>query len=450
MLKKSDFGKNFKWGVTISGFQNEGSPIKGGKSPSIWDVHVAKPNVVKNGDVIGDATDFYHRYKQDIKLAKSLHFNVFRFAPAWTRILPDGTGPINSKGIDYYNKVIDSCLKNGIEPWLSLYHWDLPQVLEAKGGWTNRDVVSWYSEFADVCTRRFGDRVKNWIVMNEPMTFTGMGYFMGYHAPGRKGVTNFLQSAHHATLAMAAGGRIVRANVPDGRCGPALSCSYVCPVDEKPANVRAAARVEAMLNRFYLEPLLGLGYPTDVMPALRWIERYFQHGDEERMVFDFDFIGLQYYFRVVSKFSLTPPILFASEVPAVTRKAKINLMNLDVYPQGLLNVLEFYARYPQIKTITLTESGVCFPDYPMEGKVHDVSRLKYHQDILKQVKKAIRQGIPIDGYFAWTLTDNFEWVEGFEPRFGLVYTNFETQERIVKDSGLWFKRWLREPQPPLK
>jgi beta-glucosidase len=444
MLKRSDFGNNFKWGVTISAFQNEGAPKKKGKSPSIWDTYTSKPGIVKNGDVVGEASNFYRLYKKDIKTAQSLHFNAFRLAPAWTRILPNGTGKVNQKGIDFYNKVIDKCLKRGMDPWLTLYHWDLPQVLENKGGWTNRDVIEWYSEFAHVCTRSFGDRAKNWIVMNEPMSFTGLGYFMGYHAPGRKGITNFLPAAHHATLAMAEGGRIVRENVSDGRCGPALSCSYVCPVNDNLRNIKAAKRVEALLNRFFIEPLLGLGYPTDVMPALKWIDRYFKPGDESRMAFDFDFIGLQYYFRVVAKFSLTPPILFASEVPPIKRDATLNQMNLDVYPKGLKEVLAFYANYPQIKAITLTESGVCFPDHVINGQVNDTKRLKYHKDILKQVKKAIQQGIPVDGYFAWTLTDNFEWVEGFEPRFGLVHTNFETQERIVKDSGLWFKEFLKK------
>ena len=328
-------------------------------------------------------------------------------------------------------------------PWLTLYHWDLPQILEEKGGWTNRDVVDWYGEFAQVCTSRFGDRVKHWVVMNEPMTFTGMGYFMGYHAPGRKGITNFLPAAHHAVLCMAHGGRIVRENVKDGVCGPALSCSYVSPVNLKPRHQKAAKRVDALLNRLFLEPLLGLGYPTDVMPALSVIERYMKPGDRERMQFDFDFIGLQYYFRVVAKFSLTPPILFASEVPPKLRKTRLNLMDLDVYPKGLKHLLKFYAAYPQIKQLVLSESGVCFPDFPIGGRIHDVERTKYHQEILRIVKKAIKNEIPVSGYFAWTLVDNFEWREGFEPRFGLVHNDFATQQRTIKDSGLWFMQFLK-------
>lgn len=443
VLKKSDFGNDFTWGVTISAFQNEGASTVDDKSPSIWDRFTAQPGIVKNDDQIGDASGFYQFYKKDLKLASQLNFNAFRFAPAWTRILPNGTGKPNIKGIDFYNRVVDKCLKRGMVPWLTLYHWDLPQILEEKGGWTNRDVVDWYGEFAQVCTSRFGDRVKHWVVMNEPMTFTGMGYFMGYHAPGRKGITNFLPAAHHAVLCMAHGGRIVRENVKDGVCGPALSCSYVSPVNLKPRHQKAAKRVDALLNRLFLEPLLGLGYPTDVMPALSVIERYMKPGDRERMQFDFDFIGLQYYFRVVAKFSLTPPILFASEVPPKLRKTRLNLMDLDVYPKGLKHLLKFYAAYPQIKQLVLSESGVCFPDFPIGGRIHDVERTKYHQEILRIVKKAIKNEIPVSGYFAWTLVDNFEWREGFEPRFGLVHNDFATQQRTIKDSGLWFMQFLK-------
>jgi beta-glucosidase len=442
MLKRNDFGDDFKWGLTISGFQNEGAPLTDGKTHSIWDVFANKPGIIKNGDKVGHAANFYHGFADDIKLAANLNFKAFRFAPAWTRILPNGTGHINQKGIDHYNRVIDQCLAQGMEPWITLYHWDLPQALEAKGGWANREVVNWYAEWANVCTTHFGDRVKHWVVMNEPMTFTGMGYFFGYHAPGRTGINTFLAAAHHATLCMAEGGRIVRQNVKGGICGPALSCSHVEPQNLSSINKRAAKRVEALLNRFFLEPLLGMGYPTDVMPALNYMDRFIKQGDRERMAFDFDFIGLQYYFRVVAKFSLTPPILFAEEVKAIDRRVKRNTMDLEVYPQGLKQVLKFYSAYPQLPQIYITESGVCYPDYTIGGHVHDVERLDYHKEILKVIKKAIKKDIKVGGYFAWTLVDNFEWREGFEPRFGLVYTNFASQDRIVKDSGLWFKSFL--------
>jgi len=442
MLKRKQFGENFKWGVTISAFQNEGAAQSDGKGTSIWDTFTADRRKIKNEDQIGETASFYKKYKEDIALTKKLGFDTFRFSISWPRIYPQGMGELNSHGIDFYNNVINTCLKEGLTPFITLYHWDLPQALEDKGGWTNRDILKWFSNYVSTCVCHFGDRVKNWIVMNEPMTFIGLGYFNSYHAPERKGVNTFLRAAHHAVLCMAEGGRLIRSHQPEANIGVALSCSYIKPIKKTPKHIRAARRTKAMLNRFFLEPLLGLGYPTDVMPGLNIIKTHFKPGDAQRMAFDFDFIGLQYYFRVVAKHSLFPPILFAKEVHPTMRKANLNSMNLDTYPQGLGQILKFYNSYPQIKSIILSESGVCYPDYPVANRVHDARRAKYHQQILKQVKKARRQHIPINGYFVWTLVDNFEWREGFEPRFGLVFTNFETQERIIKHSGKWFQQFL--------
>ncbi|PWE00846.1 glycoside hydrolase family 1 protein [Marinilabilia rubra] len=444
MLKKKDFGKDFKWGVTISAFQNEGAAFEDGKSASIWDTFTSDSENVNDGESPGSTSDFYHNYKKDIKRARKLGFKVFRFSLSWPRIIPDGKGEPNPLGIDFYNRVIDTCLKQSLEPWVTIYHWDLPQVLEDEGGWTNREILQWFSNYVEVVTSAFGDRVKHWIVMNEPMTFVGLGYFTGYHAPGRNGIGNFMKAAHHATLCMAEGGRIVKRNVGDAEVGVALSCSYVRPVNKILFNRRAARRVEGLLNRFFIEPLLGLGYPTDIIPALNIIKSNFQPGDEERLAFDFDFIGLQYYFRVVAKFSLFPPVLFATEVPPWSRKTKLNSMGLDVYPKGLSSLLNFYSKYDSIRKIILTESGVCYPDFLRGDKVNDARRKKYHQKMLKQVKKAIKRDIPVGGYFVWTLVDNFEWREGFKPRFGLVYNDFKTQKRTVKASGKWFKKFLRE------
>lgn len=442
MLKKKHFGKGFKWGVAISAFQNEGAAYIDGKTASIWDTFTSDPRNVKDGTFPGETSAFYRNYEADIKLARKLGFDVFRFSLSWPRILPSGTGKVNPSGIAFYNRVIDTCLKNKLEPWITIYHWDLPQVLEDKGGWTNRNIVDWFARFVDVVTKAFGNRVKHWIVMNEPMTFVGLGYFTGYHAPGRNGIGNFLKAAHHATLCMAEGGRIVRKNVKKAEVGVALSCSYVKPVNKFFFNRHAARRVEGVLNRFFLEPLLGMGYPTDIMPALNIIKSYFRNGDEERLAFDFDFIGIQYYFRVIAKFSLFPPVLFANEVPPWRRKKNLNSMGLDVYPKGLGALLNFYGKYDGVKKIILTESGVCYPDFLRNNKVYDARRKKYHQKMLKQVKKAIKIGIPVKGYFVWTLVDNFEWSEGFKPRFGLVYNDFQTQKRTVKDSGWWFREFL--------
>lgn len=443
MIKKEDFGADFLWGITQSAFQNEGYADADGKGKSIWDTFTANPSNIKNGDIVGDACSFYTNYPQDIALAASFNFDVFRFSTAWTRIQPNGYGSVNSKGIDYYNRVIDSCLEKGLTPWVTLYHWDLPQALEDLGGWANRDIVDRFSEFTSICSHHFGDRVKHWVVMNEPMSFVGLGYFRGYHAPQRTGVFNFLAASHHALLAMGEAARTIKEADWAAEVGPALSCSYVEPKSAWFLHQRAARKAEAMLNRFFLEPVLGLGYPVDTIAALRLIDRYVKEGDMERIAFPYDFIGLQYYFRVVAKFSLKQPFIFAEEVLPTERKAKLNDMNLDAYTKGMRHVLEFYAGYPQIKKLIITESGVCFKDTVVDDSVDDKRRIKYHKKMLKHVKRAIQKGINVKGYFVWTLVDNFEWKEGYEPRFGLVYYNSQTKQRIVKASGKWFRKFLK-------
>jgi beta-glucosidase len=444
MITRKDFGADFKWGVTISAFQNEGAADADDKSVSVWDVFTAGGKNVNDKQAPGNTADFFHNYEEDIALARDLGFDVFRFSLSWSRIIPNGSGSVSPSGIDFYNRVITSCLKHNMEPWVTIYHWDLPQALEMDGGWTNRRIVACFANYVKVVSQAFGDRVKHWIVMNEPMTFTGLGYFTGYHAPGRTGIGNFMKAAHHATLCMAEGGRIIRENVSRAEIGVALSCSYVKPVNDWFFNRGASKRVEGLLNRFFIEPLLGMGYPTDVMPGLGIIRNYFEPGDEERLAFDFDFIGLQYYFRVVARFSLFPPVLFANEVSPIERGSSVNSMGLDIYPKGLKYLLDYYSKYKDIKKIILTESGVCFRDFLRGEKVNDASRKKYHVKMLKQVKKAAKKGIPVSGYFVWTLVDNFEWREGFKPRFGLVYTDFKTQKRIVKYSGRWFRDFLSD------
>lgn len=442
MLKRKQFGNEFLWGTTISAFQNEGWPTSEGKGKSIWDVFTADHNNINNQDKINNASNFYKDFENDIKIASDLNLKVFRFSLSWTRIFPKGRGEINQSGVDFYHRVIDCCLKSGLEPWITLYHWDLPHNLEELGGWTSRAIVHWFSEYTEFCSKEFGHKVKNWIVINEPMSFTGLGYFMGYHAPGKTGITNFLKASHHVTICNAEGGRIIRRNVKDANIGTAFSCSYIKPANKRLLNKGAAKRMEALLNRFFLEPALGLGYPTDIMPGLNMIYRYFKKGDEHRIKFDFDFIGLQYYFRVVTKFSLFPPVLFASEIPPKDRTRNINAMGLEVYPKGMSKILKFYNQYKDIKKIVITESGVCFPDYITNGKIYDIKRLKYHKNMLKEILKARKSGIPVEGYFIWTLIDNFEWREGFEPRFGIVHNDFNTQKRTVKYSGNWFKEFL--------
>ncbi|MBN2613483.1 MAG: beta-glucosidase [Bacteroidales bacterium] len=443
-IHKKTKRKYFAWGAAAAAYQTEGAVDTDGKGPSIWDVFTHRKGKIKNNENGDTATDFYRNYKEDIRLLHSINLNAFRFSLSWPRIMPEGRGAINEKGLDYYEKVIDFCLERGIEPWVTLYHWDLPQALEDKGGWTNRDITGWFADYVDVCTRRFGKKVKNWIVLNEPMTFTGLGYYTGYHAPGRKGLRNFLPAAHHAALCQAEGGRIIRNNVKKAHTGTTFSLSHVKPLKKSELHTKAAQRIDAIVNRLFIEPALGMGYPYDAIPLLKRIEKYFKPGDEKKLKFDFDFYGVQYYFRLVSRFSLIPPLIFASEVPPEKRDAVVNAMGFEVYPKGLYKVLNKVWEYEGVKKIVVTECGVCYEDKLDNGTVHDPERTEYIKQSIDYTLKAIEKGVNIEGFFVWSLTDNFEWSEGYSPRFGLVYTDYPSLDRYIKDSGLWLRGFLKE------
>jgi len=440
-FSKNLFGNNFTWGVATGAYQIEGANNKDGKGHSVWDVFSHKKGKIRdhsNGDI---SCDFYYKYNEDLQLLKSLNFGAFRFSVSWPRILPNGVGNVNIKGIDFYNRVIDTCLELGIEPWICLYHWDLPQVLEEKGGWANRDVVLWFNEYTRLCADQFGDRVKNWMVLNEPLSFTSLGYLAGIHAPGHKSINKFLASVHHAALCQATGGEIIRQNVKHAKVGTTFSCSWIDPKKSKPRFYRASQRLDALMNRLFIEPALGMGYPTDELPFLYKIEKYVQSGDLQKLKFDFDFIGLQNYFRVIGKPSLIPFIWAVNDKPN-EYESLLTDMGWEVYPEGIYKILERFAKYP-VKEFLISENGAAFKDQVTESGIHDPLRKQFFQQYLLQILKAKNKGIPVNGYFAWTFIDNFEWAEGYKMRYGIVYNNFENQKRIVKDSGLWFQSFLK-------
>lgn len=444
VLTRSAFGPGFRWGVATAAYQIEGAWNEDGKGPSIWDTFVRKQGKIRNGDVGDVACDHYHRVEQDLDLLQSMGVPDYRFSLAWTRLFPQGKGDRNQKGFDFYHRIIDACLQRGITPWVTLYHWDLPQALEDQGGWISRDTVGRFTDYADAATRGFGDKVKHWMVLNEPMAFVGVGYMMGLHAPGRKGIGTFLPAAHHAALAQAEGGRVVRSNVKDAEVGTTFSASWMMPWKDKEKNAKAAARADAVMNRFFIEPSLGLGYPTDTLPALKRIERYFREGDEAKLVFDFDFIGLQNYTREMVKHVLWPPVLWGKLVPPAKRGEDVSLtdMNWEVYPEGIYHLLKKFAAYKGVKKILVTENGAAFPDKVENGRVQDEKRIRFLRDYLSQVLRAKQEGVNVGGYFVWTFLDNFEWAEGFFPRFGLVHVDFRSQQRTLKDSAFWYRDFL--------
>jgi len=444
-LNRYLFGTDFKWGVSTAAFQIEGGYDADGKGLSIWDVFTAQKGKIKSGHHAQTACDFYTSYHTDIELIQQLNIPNFRFSISWSRVLPEGTGRINQAGIDYYNTLIDHMLQCGIEPWVTLYHWDLPHALELKGGWTNREIVKWFAEFVELCAKNFGDRVKNWMVVNEPSVFTGAGYFLGIHAPGRRGLGNFAKAVHHVTLATATGGRILRSILPEANIGTTFSCTYIEPLSGKKKHIDAAKRVDTLLNRTFIEPILGMGYPQEDLRVLNKLNKYMQPGDLEAMAFDFDFIGLQCYTREIVRSSMLTPYIGAALVSAEKRKVPlITEMKWEVYPEAIYHMLKKFSEYKGIKKILITENGAAFPDTLTDGQVNDELRTKYIQDHLSQILRAKQGGANVHGYFVWSLTDNFEWAEGYHARFGLIHIDFETQQRTIKQSGLWFSNFLAD------
>jgi beta-glucosidase len=443
-FSKRDFGPAFKWGTSSSAYQAEGACEADGKGKSVWDVFSNTRRKISGNQNGNIACDFYHRYPEDLALLNRLKIPNFRFSLSWSRILPTGTGKVNAAGADFYNRVIDHCLKLGIEPWITLYHWDLPYELEKKGGWTNRDMVGWFSEYVEVCARLFGDRVKYWMILNEPMVFTGAGYFLGVHAPGRTGLNNFLSAAHHAALCQAEGGRLVRSLLPGAMVGTTFSCSLVQPGSGSAEDLMAAKRVDALMNRLFVEPLAGLGYPVTDLKFLHRLEPFIKTGDEAKLAFNMDFIGIQNYTREIVARSRFKPLIKAKVIKAEKRNVEITDMNWEVYPESIYHMLLKFSKYDNFREIIVTENGAAFPDVVTEGFINDEKRRLFLEANISQVLRAKKEGVNVNGYFAWSFTDNFEWAEGFRPRFGLVYVDFETQERIIKESGYWYSRFLQD------
>ncbi|NEU69391.1 beta-glucosidase [Spirosoma agri] len=445
---RHSFGPDFIWGTATAAYQIEGAVDRDGRSPSVWDTFSHQKGKIKTGETADSACEFYDRYESDLLLHKELGFDSFRFSLSWSRILPDGVGPsqggrLNEAGLAFYDRLIDHCLALGITPWITLYHWDLPQALETKGGWPNRSIVNWFSEFADVCTKAFGHKVKHWIILNEPLAFSVLGYFTGQHAPGRRSFRNLLPVIHHTALAQAEGGRVVRRNVSGAHVGTTFSCSPIDPFTSSTRDQAAAVRVDALLNRLFIEPSLGLGYPKELSFLAGITKKVAKPGDMEQLAFNFDFIGLQHYFRAVVEGSYFIPYLWASQVSPLQRNVQtITEMGWEVYPESMYRVIQQFSQYEGIKKIYITESGAAFFDTVQQGAVNDVARLDYHRNYLQQVLRAKRDGFAVDGYFAWTFLDNFEWAEGYRPRFGLVHVDFRTQQRIIKASGRWFQQLL--------
>jgi beta-glucosidase len=444
-FEAKDFGEDFLWGVAISAAQNEGAYNVDGRGLSIWDVFARRQGKIKKSDKPYAACDFYYRYKDDVLLAKALGFKIFRFSISWSRIFHEGIGKPNKEGVMFYHKLIDECLKLNLKPYVTLYHWDLPYALEKEGGWTSHRMLKWFNRYVSFCAEEYGDKVKNWIILNEPMGFTSLGYMLGKHAPGKTGTEYFFPAVHNAVMAQSDGGHIIRSEVKNAIIGTTFSVSEIVPFTQKKEDIEAANRLDILMNRLFIEPTLGLGYPQD---DFKFVEKLEMHTKawkyKERMRFDFDFIGLQNYFPLVIKYNAIVPFVQAQDVKAKARKVPYTAMGWEISGESLYRVLKRFNKYEGIKKIIISESGAAFKDAIQDGAINDMKRIAYHKEYLQGILNAKKEGVNVAGYFAWTLTDNFEWAEGYDARFGLIHIDFKTQLRTIKQSGFWFRDFLAD------
>ncbi|WP_159092092.1 glycoside hydrolase family 1 protein [Aquimarina sp. Aq107] len=424
------------WGVTTAAAQTEGAFNTDGRGPSIWDTFTNKSKSIKDKSNNQIATNFYERYKEDIDLSVEIGLKIFRFSISWSRVLPNGSGAINEKGIAFYNKVIDYCIEVGIEPWITTYHWDLPQKLQDKGGWKNRDIITDYENYIKVLKLYFVDRVKNWILINEAIVCIGAGYFLGIHAPGKRGIKSFSASIHHILLAQAKGYRVLKGQ-KDIKVGTAISCTKIESHSNRKKDLSAASRIDALMNRLCIEPYLGLGYPEKELPLVKRIKRFVQQGDMEEMKVDFDFWGIQTYAREVVKSAWYIPYLGSIPIKPSKREVPVSVMGWETYPEGAQYFLERFSMYDSEKPLWLTECGMA-----LSTKEDDAKRIEYYMHIIEGMKKISDLGINLKGILLWTLVDNFEWAEGYIPKFGIIGMDKITLNRKMKKTAFWLKDYL--------
>ncbi len=396
---KDDFGDEFIWGASSSCFQIESDEHKSDEGNSILERLSYKRKVIENSDAPTGPAGPCENYKKDIKRIKKLGIQNYRFSLSWSRIIPNGIGAIDQEGINFYNDVINTCLENNIEPFVTLYHWDLPLELEKKGGWSNRDVLTWFTEYTNVCANAFKDKVKYWIVLNEPFIFVGGGYFLGVYKLGKRGLNEFLTAMHHALLCQSIAYRIIKEINPAAKVGTMHSCAYITPLTYSDKNIKAAERIDTLLNRAFIEPSLGLGYPIKELPFFKHIKKYVSRGDEELIKVEFDFIGLQNYNREVVEHHSYSPHVNAKLIPAYKRKVAPTAMNWEIYPKSIYMMILKFSNYSGVKNIIVTENGGSFPDHIREDLVQDNERSFYVQNYMQEILYAKEKSKKVTGFF---------------------------------------------------
>lgn len=430
----------FLWGASTSAYQIEGAVKEGGRRPSIWDTFSHTPGKIADGTTGDVACDHYNRYADDVELMARLGFQAYRFSIAWPRVMPEGTGPVNAAGLDFYDRLVDKLLARNILPMACLYHWDLPQALQDRGGWHNRDIAGWFADYARAAVGRLGDRVKPWAMLNEPSVHAIFGHGFGSHAPGLTGWPSYVMAQHHQNLAQGTGMTAVRALRSDLKVGTVFSLQPIFPASQQPADIAAAQRFDACWNTINLDPLFHGRYPA---PFESVFAQLVKNGDMEAIRVPVDFLGVNYYGPSYIKHD---PAMFLAQAGygAVPEGMPRTLLGWPISAQGLVEVLtrlrDDYGNPP----VFVTENGACYQDpAPVSGVIQDPQRTEYIRAHLVAAGEAIAQGCALNGYFAWSLLDNFEWAEGERRRFGVVGVDFATQQRTPKASALFLSQLMR-------
>ncbi len=447
MSAEITFPETFLWGAATASYQIEGAAYEDGKGESIWDRFCHTPGKIE-GDATGDeACDHYHRYREDLAIMKQIGLRAYRFSVSWPRIFPKGGGSLNHSGLEFYERLVDELLANGITPAVTLYHWDLPQALQDREGWLNRDTVEYFADYAATLFQRLGDRVTLWITHNEPWVTAFLGHAMGVHAPGIKDCAKAIQVSHNLLLSHAKAVRIFRDfNRVDSRIGIALNLSPVTPASDSEEDERAAVLADGYLNRWFLDPLFKGSYPQDLLDI--YSERGCAPGaqaDDMSLSDDMsllaespiDFLGVNYYSRQIAKAPSNSESLYDQTKPG---EAEFTEMNWEIYPEGLCDLLVRLDRDYSHPPLYVTENGAAFKDdREIDGVVQDEDRIRYLRDHFMQAYRAIEHGVDLRGYFVWSLMDNFEWAYGYSKRFGIVHVDYKSQERSLKKSALWYR-----------
>ncbi|MCX4553599.1 GH1 family beta-glucosidase [Streptomyces sp. NBC_01387] len=424
---------DFTWGVATAAYQIEGAVAEDGRSPSIWDTFSHLPGKIDNNDNGDVACDHYHRWREDIGLMKQLGVDAYRFSVAWPRVVPGGDGPVNEKGLAFYDRLVDGLLEAGITPFPTLYHWDLPQSLQDRGGWPARETAEHFAEYAAVVAQRLGDRVKDWATLNEPLCSSWIGHLEGTMAPGLTDITAAVRTSYHLHLGHGLATQAIRAAVPGARVGIVNNLSPCEAATEREEDRAAAVRADGHTNRWWLDPIHGRGYPQD-MVDLYGVDLPVRTGDLDTIAAPLDWLGVNYYFRNVVTDDPTGPLPRAKQV--YLPGSRHTAMDWEVDADSLENILVRVADEYGARKIYVTENGSAYPDVVRaDGSVDDPERVRYLDEHLAACARAARKGAPLAGYFAWSLLDNFEWAYGYDKRFGLVHVDYATQRRTVKSSG---------------